>query len=131
MLQLTSTITENATIEIGLRDIEVPKPGADEVLIEVQASPINPSDLGTLVGAGDLTSIRVEGEGDQAKVIMDIPESVMWAMKPRIGKPLPVKLYLQLVGACMLNTEYYQRWHALKCQMALKQKIAHQVLLTH
>ena len=24
MLQLTSTITENATIEIGLRDIEVP-----------------------------------------------------------------------------------------------------------
>ena len=90
MLQLTSTITENATIEIGLRDIEVPKPGADEVLIEVQASPINPSDLGTLVGAGDLTSIRVEGEGDQSKVIMDIPESVMWAMKPRIGKPLPV-----------------------------------------
>ena len=90
MLQLTSTITENATIEIGLRDIEVPKPGADEVLIEVKASPINPSDLGTLVGAGDLTSIRVEGEGDHAKVIMDIPESVMWAMKPRIGKPLPV-----------------------------------------
>tara|TARA_B100000900_G_scaffold215269_1_gene182302 strand:- start:361 stop:1476 length:1116 start_codon:yes stop_codon:yes gene_type:complete len=90
MLQLTSTITENATIEIGLRDIEVPKPGADEVLIEVQASPINPSDLGTLVGAGDLTSIRVEGEADQTKVIMDIPESVMWAMKPRIGKPLPV-----------------------------------------
>ena len=69
------------------RDIEVPKPGSDDVLIEVQASPINPSDLGTLVGAGDLTSIRVEGEGEQAKVIMDIPESVMWAMKPRIGKP--------------------------------------------
>jgi len=90
MLQLTSTITENATLEIGLRDIEVPKPGADDVLIEVQASPINPSDLGTLVGAGDLTSIRVEGEGEQSKVIMDIPESVMWAMKPRIGKPLPV-----------------------------------------
>ena len=151
MLQLTSTITENATIEIGLRDIEVPKPGADEVLIEVQASPINPSDLGTLVGAGDLTSIRVEGEGDQAKVIMDIPESVMWAMKPRIGKPLPVgnegsgtvidagenakhligKLCLQLVGACMLKTECCQRWHALKCQMALSQKIAHQVLLIH
>ena len=61
MLQLTSTITENATIEIGLRDIEVPKPGADEVLIEVKASPINPSDLGTLVGAGDLhlSALRV------------------------------------------------------------------------
>ena len=90
MLQLTSTITENATIEIGLRDIEIPKPGADEVLIQVQASPINPSDLGTLIGPGDLTSIRIEGESDQAKIIMDIPQSVMWAMKPRIGKPLPV-----------------------------------------
>ena len=90
MLQLTSTIKEDATLEIGLRDIEIPKPGADDVLIEVKASPINPSDLGTLVGAGDLSSIRVEGDGTNSKVIMDIPKSVMWAMKPRIGKPLPV-----------------------------------------
>lgn len=90
MLQLTSTIKEDATLEIGLRDIEIPKPGADDVLIEVKASPINPSDLGTLVGAGDLSSIRVEGDGSNSKVIMDIPKSVMWAMKPRIGKPLPV-----------------------------------------
>ena len=58
MLQLTSTIKEDATLEIALRDIEIPKPGADDVLIEVKASPINPSDLGTLVGAGDLSSIR-------------------------------------------------------------------------
>ena len=90
MLQLTSTIKEDATLEIGLRDIEIPKPGADDVLIEVKASPINPSDLGTLVGAGDLSSIRVEGDGTNSKVIMDIPKSVMWAMKPRIGKPLPI-----------------------------------------
>ena len=33
MLQLTSTIKEDATLEIGLRDIEIPKPGADDVLI--------------------------------------------------------------------------------------------------
>ena len=90
MLQLTSTIKEDATLEIGLRDIEIPKPGADDVLIEVEASPINTYDLGTLVGAGDLSSIRVEGDGSNSKVIMDIPKSVMWAMKPRIGKPLPV-----------------------------------------
>ena len=42
MLQLTSTITENATIEIGLRDIEVPKPGADDVLIEVESLTYQP-----------------------------------------------------------------------------------------
>ena len=90
MLQLTSTIKEDATLEIGLRETKIPKPGADDVLIEVKASPINPSDLGTLVGAGDLSSIRVEGDGTNSKVIMDIPKSVMWAMKPRIGKPLPV-----------------------------------------
>ena len=90
MLQLTSTIKEDATLEIALRDIEIPKPGADDVLIEVKASPINPSDLGTLVGAGDLSSFRVEGDGINSKVIMDIPKSVMWAMKPRIDKPVPV-----------------------------------------
>ena len=72
MLQLTSTITENAQLKLDFVILRF-QSRCYEVLIEVQASPINPSDLGTLVGAGDLTSIRVEGEGDQAKVIMDIP----------------------------------------------------------
>jgi NADPH2:quinone reductase len=90
MLQLTSTIKENATLEIGLTNIEVPVPGDNDVLIEVQATPINPSDLGTLIGAGDVSTIRVEGQGDATKLIMDVPQSVMWAMKPRIDKPMPI-----------------------------------------
>ena len=90
MLQLTSTIKENATLEIGLSDVEMPVPGSDDVLIEVQATPINPSDLGTLVGAGDVTTIRSEGSGTATKLIMDVPQSVMWAMKPRIDIPMPV-----------------------------------------
>ena len=63
MLQLTSTIKENAILEIGLSEVEKPVPGADDVLIEVQATPINPSDLGTLIGAGDVTTIRSQGSG--------------------------------------------------------------------
>jgi NADPH2:quinone reductase len=90
MLQLTSTIKENATLEIGLSDVEKPVPGSDDVLIEVQATPINPSDLGTLIGAGDVTTIRSEGSGTDTKLIMDVPQSVMWAMKPRIDIPMPV-----------------------------------------
>ncbi|MEK9649806.1 MAG: zinc-binding dehydrogenase [Gammaproteobacteria bacterium] len=90
MLQLTSTVKDNATLEIGLSEVEKPVPGPDDVLIEVQATPINPSDLGTLIGAGDVTTIRVEGEGVNTKLIMDVPQSVMWAMKPRIDKPMPV-----------------------------------------
>jgi len=74
MLQLTSTIKENATLEIGLSEIEKPVPGSDDVLIEVQATPINPSDLGTLIGAGDLTTIRSEGSGTDTKLIMDVPQ---------------------------------------------------------
>lgn len=90
MLQLTSTIKENATLEIGLTNVEVPIPGDNDVLIEVQATPINPSDLGTLIGAGDVSTIRVEGQGEATKLIMDVPQAVMWAMKPRLDKPMPV-----------------------------------------
>jgi NADPH2:quinone reductase len=84
--QITSTVTDAGTLEIGIAESERPIPGDDEVLIRVEATPINPSDLGLLIGPGDINTLRVE----DSKIIMDVPGAIMGAMKPRLNKPMPV-----------------------------------------
>ena len=51
-LQLQSTIKADGTLELALAEVETPKPKPNEVVVRVEAAPINPSDLGLLVGAG-------------------------------------------------------------------------------
>ncbi len=57
-LQLRSLVRSNGELEVALHSVPVPEPAADEVLLKVQATPINPSDLGLLFGAADLATIR-------------------------------------------------------------------------
>ena len=56
-LQLRSTVQPDATLTVHLESVPVPVPGPDEVLIQVQATPINPSDIGLLFGAGNLAAL--------------------------------------------------------------------------
>ena len=53
-LQLRSLVRPNGELELSLQSIPVPAPAADEVLIQVQATPLNPSDIGLLFGAADV-----------------------------------------------------------------------------
>ena len=84
--QITSTVTDAGKLEIAITESERPIPGDDEVLIQIEATPINPSDLGLLIGPGDINTLKVEG----SKIIMDVPKAIMGAMKPRLNKPMPV-----------------------------------------
>ena len=84
--QITSTVTDEGKLEIAITESERPIPGDDEVLIQVEATPINPSDLGLLIGPGDINTLKAEN----SKIIMDVPEAIMGAMKPRLNKPMPV-----------------------------------------
>ena len=61
-LQMQSCVHENATVECALVEITVPEPEADQVVVAIDAAPINPSDLGLMFGAADLSSAR-GGEG--------------------------------------------------------------------
>ena len=81
--QITSTVTDEGKLEIAITESERPVPGDDEVLIQVEATPINPSDLGLLIGPGDINTLRAEN----SKIIMDVPQAIMGAMKPRLNKP--------------------------------------------
>jgi len=89
-LQMQSCLHDNGTIECALVEVEIPEPGPDEVLVEIDASPINPSDLGLMFGAADLSSARVTERNGQPAVLLDVPAAAMRAMAPRVGHWLPV-----------------------------------------
>jgi NADPH2:quinone reductase len=89
-LQLRSLITEDATLELSLATVAVPEPGADEVLVRVEASPINPSDLGLLFGMADMTRAEAAGTAETPVVTAPVPDNIMRIMRPRVGKSMPV-----------------------------------------
>ena len=89
-LQLRSTIKPDGTLELSLAAIPIPEPKDDEVLVRVEASPINPSDLGLLLGPADPTTFRFSGSADHPIVTANIPDKLMRGMTPRVGKSLPV-----------------------------------------
>ncbi|CAA0101091.1 L-threonine 3-dehydrogenase [Halioglobus japonicus] len=89
-LQLRSTITEDRVLEITLVDVPIPKPGPDEVLVKVEATPLNPSDLALLFGPADLSTARVSGSAERPMVKADIPADMMKMVAARVGQSLPV-----------------------------------------
>lgn len=84
--ELRSLITEDGKLRISMEPISVGEPGAGEVVIRVEGSPINPSDLGTLVGPVDASTFRSE----EGTLVADIPVGSLPALALRIGKPLQV-----------------------------------------
>ena len=89
--EIRSKVTSDGNIEISIATTDKPAPTDDQVLIEVQASPINPSDLGLLLSfAADLETINVTGSGDDTVATMKIHPALMGAMKPRLDESMPV-----------------------------------------
>ena len=89
--EIRSKVTSEGNIEISIAAVAKPIPSDDEVLIRVEAAPINPSDLGLLLSFGaDLTSINVTGSGDETVTSMKIHPGLMGAMKPRLDESMQV-----------------------------------------
>ena len=89
--EIRSKVTSEGNIEISIATVAKPIPSDDEVLIRVEAAPINPSDLGLLLSFGaDLTSINVTGSGDETVTSMKIHPGLMSAMKPRLDESMQV-----------------------------------------
>jgi NADPH2:quinone reductase len=89
--EIRSTVTGEGNIEISIAKVDKPIPADDEVLIEVHAAPINPSDIGLLITfAGDLSNINISGSGDDLVASMKIHPGLMASMKSRLDKSLTV-----------------------------------------
>lgn len=89
-LQLRSTVTGAGQLELTLVEVEVPEPAADEVVVRIEASPINPSDLGLLFGGADMTTARDEGTAEAPRITADLPPAAQRAMAGRVDQPMPV-----------------------------------------
>jgi len=86
-LQMHSTVTEDAELRLELVEKELKMPQSDQVLIKVEATPINPSDHGVMFGVGDVSKATSSGEGKDRVLTMPVPPIGMQFMKGRIGKP--------------------------------------------
>jgi NADPH:quinone reductase-like Zn-dependent oxidoreductase len=89
-LQLRSLIKKSGELEISLVSVPTPEPSVDEVVVRVEASPINPSDLGLLIGAADMQSAKASGTKDAPVVTAKVPEAAMKAMAGRLDESMPV-----------------------------------------
>lgn len=84
--QLFSTVTDDGRLELSLKDVPVAAPGDDEVLVRIEAAPINPSDLGLLLGAADIAQLSSQGGVTSAP----IPPQLVARMAQRRGLAMPV-----------------------------------------
>jgi NADPH:quinone reductase-like Zn-dependent oxidoreductase len=89
-LQLRSLIKKTGELELSLASVPTPEPGPDEVVVRVEAAPINPSDLGLLVGAADMSTAKASGTTDAPVVTAKVPEAGMRAMAGRLDESMPV-----------------------------------------
>jgi NADPH:quinone reductase-like Zn-dependent oxidoreductase len=84
---LRSTITSNADLELRMIEEEIPDPAGSQVLVSIEATPVNPSDLGVLIGPADAATLGpVEGGGLDGR----LPAQALPIMRDRIDRPLPV-----------------------------------------
>ena len=89
-LQLRSLIKKSGELEISLVDVLTPEPGPDEVVVRVEATPINPSDLGLLIGAADIGSAKASGSKEKPIVTASVPDAAMRGMAGRLDESMPV-----------------------------------------
>jgi NADPH2:quinone reductase len=89
-LQLRSLIRANGELEVSLQEVQIPEPAGDEVLVRIEATPINPSDLGLLFGAADMNTAKVTGTPARPVLNARVPDKLMKAMAGRVDASMPV-----------------------------------------
>jgi NADPH2:quinone reductase len=88
-LELRSTLTADGIVTLAVGPAPVPPPGDDQVIVRVEAAPVNPSDLGMMFAAGDVSAALPGGDGIHPAVAVPVTESVVAAQSARVGTPMP------------------------------------------
>lgn len=88
--QLRSMVTSDGQLDLTIVDIPTPVPTVDEVVIRVEAAPINPSDLGLLLGPAEMTAAKASGTSDYPVVSAPIPKQSLPALTARLDQSLAV-----------------------------------------
>jgi NADPH2:quinone reductase len=89
-LELRSEITSNGQLRLSLEEHDVAPPGPEEVLLRVEAAPINPADLSVLLGPADVATLSREGTSERPITTATVPERLFPLVAGRAGESLPV-----------------------------------------
>ncbi|MFC7291546.1 zinc-binding dehydrogenase [Hirschia litorea] len=89
-LQMHSTVTQDGQLRVGLGQMPIPTPKDNEVLIRIEAAPINPSDQAVMFGWASMQEAKTTGEGANTVLTAPVSPEGMKAMKARIGQALPL-----------------------------------------
>lgn len=90
-LELRSLVTEDGRLELSLHEVAVPNPAQDEVVVRIEAAPINPSDLGLLIpSSADMSAATVTGTPDRPVVTAPLRDGALAGLAARVGISLPV-----------------------------------------
>jgi NADPH2:quinone reductase len=89
-LQLRSLVKKDGTLEISLAKLPTPEPKPEEVIVQVEASPINPSDQGLLFAGADLSTAKSSWTSDSPVITATIPPAALKSLAGRLDQSLPV-----------------------------------------
>lgn len=89
-LQLRSLLKKSGELELSLVNIPTPEPAEDEVVVRIEATPINPSDLGLLIGPADMSTAVASGSKESPVITAKMPEAALKMMGARLDQSLPV-----------------------------------------
>jgi NADPH:quinone reductase len=88
--EMRSFIGDDGILTLSLKRVEIPAPRDSEVVVRVEAAPINPTDLGLMIGAADLSSLQEVGTADEPALAFTVPAPRLGGMRRRMGLSLPV-----------------------------------------
>ncbi len=89
-LQLRSLIQASGELEVSLVEVPVPTPRDNEVLVQVEAAPLNPSDQGLLFGPADLKTAQTRGTAERPVLTAQVPPQALAGIAGRVGQSMPV-----------------------------------------
>ena len=89
-LQLRSLVKKSGELELSLQRIPTPEPAPGEIVVRIEATPINPSDLGLLLGPADLSTAKFGGTKESPVVTARVPQAALAGLAARLDESMPV-----------------------------------------
>lgn len=89
-LQIRSLVKKSGELELTLASVKVPEPGEKEVVVRIEATPLNPSDLGLLFGPADMSAAKFSGSAESPVVTAPVPQAALPGLAARLDQQMPV-----------------------------------------
>ena len=89
-IQLRSQVSKSGELRLSLVNLPVADPAPDEIVVRIEGTPINPSDLGLLIGPADVATLKVSGSKELPVVTAAVPDQALRMVAARLDQDLPV-----------------------------------------